>query len=666
MALGSTTWLQAAPVVALAAVLLVGPGALGARLTGLRWATAVGVGPLLTTTTISLGGIAAAGLGVGWGVVPLLGSLLLLLGACAVVGLLVRSRPEAGAGPQDAERTKAGDGSVGSLLAGAGVALVVALLVVVPETGRPTSFPQSPDTIYHLGSIQWMLDGQDISALHAGGFASLTGTGFYPAAFHGVATTIAQLTGTAPVVAASSVALALAGVVWPLGLLVLARRVFGAGWATTTCAALASVAFAAFPFWLMGYGVLWPNLYGQALLPAALALLLAVVDGPARLRSLLVGVAALPGLAIAHPNALISFVLIGTLVVLASLLRRAWLLRSARRGAAAGSMAGALLVVAALAAVWVPATIVSVGMRSSNPAGPEMSRGEGAVDAVFLAPRALLPLWVGGAVVLAGLVLLVLRRRHLWVVLAHLLVTALYLAIALVDNDFTRLFTWPWYNNGPRLAALMVLTAALLATAALTTATAWLRPRVAALLASRGDRATASGRAAPALTAAAVVALVFVVTTAGVDLGASRHALRPYFTVPADQSWASEADLEALRSLGAKVPEGAVVAANPWQGGTYLYLTSDRRLLFPTEKAWALGDRQLLGSDLDRAAQDPAVCEAARRQKVRYALVGGSSMTGSRAQKRRYAGVDGVADAPGFSLVDRAGDYALYRLDACS
>ncbi len=655
MALGSTTWLQAVPVVAFAALLLVAPGALGARLTGLRWATAVGIGPLLSTTAIAVGGIVAALLDIRWGVGPLAVSLGVVVGACAVVGLLSRSRPE----PAPGDR---GDGSPWSLLVGLALALVVALLVVVPETARPTAFPQSPDTVYHLGTIKWMVEGHLISSLDAGGFASPTGGGFYPAAFHGVAATVAIVTGATPVVAASCVALVLAGVVWPLGLLVLARRIFGSGWTTTICAALASVAFAAFPFWLMGYGVLWPNLYGQALLPAALALLLAVVDGPVRVRSLLVGLAALPGLAIAHPNAFISFVLIGAVVVVAALLRRGWSLRSTRRRAGTGSVLAAVLVVGGLAAVWVPATVLSVGMRDSNPPGPEMTNSEGAVDALFLAPRELLPLWAAGIVVLAGLVVLVVRRRHLWLVVAHLGVTALYLAISLLDNGFTRLFTWPWYNNSPRLGALMVLTAALLATAALTSAAAWLDTRLRA----RERARPGSSRVAPSLAATAVVALAFAAATAGVDIGASRHSLRAYFSAPPEESWASEADLVALKTLGAQVPQGAVVAANPWQGGSYLYLTSDRRLLFPTEKAWAPGDRELLGADLDRAAKDPAICAAAKRQKVEYVLTGGSSMTDSRAQERRYAGVDHVGNAhAGFSLVDRAGDYALYRLDAC-
>ena len=79
--------------------------------------------------------------------------------------------------------------------------------------------------------------------------------------------TVAQLTHAPIVVSASSVALVTAGLIWPLGCIFLARTVFGPSRTVTYAAAFGSVAFSAFPFWLMGYGVLWANLLGQALLP---------------------------------------------------------------------------------------------------------------------------------------------------------------------------------------------------------------------------------------------------------------------------------------------------------------------------------------------------------------------------------------------------------------
>src|SRR5665647_3812442 len=85
--------------------------------------------------------------------------------------------------------------------------------------------------------------------------------------------TIAQLSGASVVVSTSSLVLVIAGVAWPLGCIFLARTLFGSDLAVTLSAGVVSVAFSAYPFILMGYGVLWPNFFGMALLPAALALL---------------------------------------------------------------------------------------------------------------------------------------------------------------------------------------------------------------------------------------------------------------------------------------------------------------------------------------------------------------------------------------------------------
>lgn len=644
MGLGSTTWLEAAPAVLAAALLLVVPGAVGARLTGLRWNTAVAVGPLLSTTTVTIAGVVAGAAGIRWGVLPLLAGVLALVAACALVGRLLRAHPEAG-----------DDGSLWSLLVGAGLSSLVVALVVLPVSGRPTTFPQSPDTIFHLGTIQWMLERGDVSTLHASGFAASGPGGFYPAAFHAVATTVAQLTGSSPVVSASATSLVVGGVVWPLGVMLLARRVLGTGWWPTLAAALTSVAFSGFPFWMMGYGVLWPNGFGQALMPSALALVVVAVDGPVRARSALVATAALPGLAVAHPSALIAFLLVATVIAVAGLVRGAWRQR-ARPRAAVGLLGAALGVLLVVGVVWVAATRVSTAMRASNGPGPEMSVEDGLVDVAFFAPRLLLPLWGVGVAVAVGCIVLLVRRSQLWLVLAHGGVTALYLAITLVDSPHTRWFTWPWYNNSPRLGALMVLTGAVLAAAALT----GVSDLVIGLL--RRRRAQVS-HARPVV--ALLVALAFVVGTAGLGIEAHRRALSPFFVTSGGGTWVSTSNLDALRTLGAKVSPGDVVAANPWRGGTYLYLTSNRSMLFPTEKSWTAGDRALLGRDLDKAATEPAVCATARRLGVTHVLTGGRLKTSSAGLKRRYAGIDAVPGADGFTQVGAAGDYTLYRLDAC-
>ncbi len=133
----------------------------------------------------------------------------------------------------------------------------------------------------------------------------------------------------------------------------------------TLSAAASSVLFTAFPFMLMGFGVLWPNLFGQVLLPAALALgaavlapLMPVADpvlSPSRAG--LVLLAALPGLTVAHPNALLTFMHLGLFATVGALGAAAWRRRRA-------STAQAWLLAAAAAVL---PLAFAVGLTAARP-----------------------------------------------------------------------------------------------------------------------------------------------------------------------------------------------------------------------------------------------------------------------------------------------------------
>ncbi len=131
------------------------------------------------------------------------------------------------------------------------------------------SVPAQPDASYHLGQIRHMLQTGDISSLHAGGFLSNLPTGFYPAGFHGVAVTGAQIVHAQPIVAANALSGLCGGLVWVSGCILLARQAFGARGTTLAAAGIAAASFTAMPFLIAGYGVLWPNLLGMALVPGA-------------------------------------------------------------------------------------------------------------------------------------------------------------------------------------------------------------------------------------------------------------------------------------------------------------------------------------------------------------------------------------------------------------
>jgi hypothetical protein len=705
----AASWTAALPIGLVAVVVLLLPGWVAARLVGVRGFAALAAGPAVSVTTITIGGVASSALGLGWRPVTLAGWVLVTWLIALGVGLLLRRWGERAARPSPIpdvgepapaeavtvrSRLRAAVGEWTWPLVALAVAAVGLAVAFLPVAGRPSSFPQQPDTVFHLSTVQWMLGRHDISVLHAAGFV-YDSQRFYPAGFHDVVVSVVQLCGAlgiggaTPVVGATMVSLATAAVVWPLGCLLLARTVLGSGIAVTLATGVTATAFSAFPLWLMGYGVLWPNLLGYALLPAALACLVVAVrpshlcstqtaaeaawsglSGAKRAewRKGAAGVllaAGLPGIVLAHPNALVSLGVLGLLVVLDAVLTRVWAWRRTRPRGAAVLLAAAVLGTAGVAAGYAVVTQRMAGMRASNPLGPEMSLPTAAAQALLGSPRGAQPLHVLGALVAVGALVLAVRgagRR--WVVAALLVTGALYVMVVGADTETTRWFTWPWYNNPPRLAALVVLPGVLCAAAALAlpaTAMRWWSGR-------RSAGSPTSGRGwvdAVALALAVLLPAGFVVVTGGY-VSQHRDMIDRYWHPSVYRSWASTGELAALRELARHIGPDDVTAANPWNGATYLYLISGRQLLIPSEKVRGVDERPLLADRLDEVGTDPAVCAAARREHLRFAITGGRPFSSGGTDWKTYPGIDAVPRSPAFTRVATAGPYTLWRLTACA
>jgi len=279
-------------------------------------------------SVVSVLGVAAAFLGLRWSPAFFLTSTVLIWVGATFVGNALRRAGQPEPMP------------FGPAMVGLAIAAAVVGIVFIPLTQTPEEFPQQPDTIFHLGVVQWMLERGDISSLHAAGFSSASGTGFYPAAFHGVVATLAQLSGASATVSTSALVLGDCG-----GRLASRRHaVVSRGPGARSCCgyqrSVTSVMFSAFPFWLLGYGVLWPNLLGFALLPTALALVVAAIAPGQGLalrqrHAVLLLVLALPGLALAHPNVIIALIGFGGLIVSERVLGHVWQMRRRRPRTAA-------------------------------------------------------------------------------------------------------------------------------------------------------------------------------------------------------------------------------------------------------------------------------------------------------------------------------------------
>lgn len=657
---GSSTWFDTLPAALAAMLLLFVPGAVALFLLGLRPLAALAVAPVVSTGLVAATGVLLPFVHIRWGVGPLLVATAVLWLVCAGLRALLQPDPTS-------DRTRGAGVDVSRYALGAVLlAFVVVLVSVLPEQGSPESFPQNPDTVFHLADVQWMLRNGTISSLQAGQFQIPSWSGFYPAAFHGLTATVSLLTGASAAVASTAFVLVVVGVVWPLGCVVLALTVLGNRPGVALATGLTSVAFGAYPYLLMGYGVLWPLVLGMALVPASLAVVVGLVDGPTghpyvvagRGRCALLLVVAVGALTLAHPNALLTFGLLAGLALGQWVVTTAWGLRTTRRGLAVGLVVGSL--VAAALAVGAVVVLRSPSMFDIGRLGPGLSADRVWSYVLLFAADGVAVLPVLAALVGLGCVAVALRHRNAaWCVVAlGVSLTFLWFNIA-VDDRSVRALTWPWYNDTPRIQAIAVLPAVLIASAALL----WIADLVIAVL--RRSLPAHGLREHEGWASGAAVLVLGLVTL--VHVSAHQQVLRPYFHPTAARSWVSDGELRALRELSTSLPDDAVVAANPWTGATYLYVVSGRRLLVPTEKTNYPGDVALLSLRLRDVGTDSAVCAAAARHHVEWAITGGQPAHPVTAKVlSAYRGVDGIRSSSAWRPVRTEGPYTLYRRSSCA
>lgn len=652
-----TGWFGALPAIAAAAVLLLVPGLVLAVATGLRGLTAVGLAPPLSVTTLALTAVVAERMGAPFGV------------AALVVGTAVAGVVAFGVGRllPGATRPRTCRPSVVAGLAGAAAGGVCATLAVARGIGQPDVFPQTFDAVFHLNAVWQALHTHDASSLTLGTVAAPGSSSvFYPAAWHGLVVLVAQVSGTSVVVAVSAVSVAVAAVVWPLGCVLFAREVAGTRPGVLFATGVLSAAFGASPYLLLSYGTLWPNALATALLPATLACAARLLvprgrsdqlDGFDPRRAGVVGAAVLPGLTLAHPNAVLSGLLYVTVMVLVALARWGSGAAATRRRRSLAVAGGSALLVADLWLVaWSP--LFTVTRRTGWPARQSLAQAVG--EWVTSAPMRTPVPWLVSMLVVVGCVVAWRRPGQRWVVIAHAAAGSLFVLVAGSDGPVARALSGPWYDDPFRFAALLGVTGVPLAALGLE-ATATAATRLATARSQRAARWRARGGLRP-LTVTCALAAVVATVTGGMYAGGNSRVVATWYH---GQSLAGPAERAMLEELPRLVPPGELVAGNPWNGSSFASVLGDRGPVFPHVGGTWDPDRVLLASSLNRAEELPAVCAAAQRLDVGYVIDGTVAFWKGDRRQAAYSGLE-VAGHPGFEQVAHGGRLTLYRVTACS
>ena len=619
-------------------VLLLGPGYACARILRcdrlIAWALALPV----SIGIIAGGAIVTSVVGVRYSPVTVAACVALALAFSAGLRLVSR-RPltDAHAVSVDKRVRRA------SVVIAALVGLVVAARILA-ATGKPGNYLTLYDNLFHQNMVARILTYGEASSLH-GSIIDPHAWEFYPLAWHDL---VAIAGGWSIGGATSALCLGLVLLAWPVTF-VACCRLFAprARYAMPLAAALA-LACPLFPYhFFLIWGILYPNLLGYAAATGVLGVAYAWLRGRLPLTPGLaaLGVVAVVGVALAHPNAifLLGFFavpLIYDVVARACWKRRRWF------GLIAG-VAGTTL--GLVAAYWLINRAHSISSMRFFTAiwPPTMSPVEGFVSAFTFSQLAHqttpVALAAVGLVIGVGLLAALVHRDLRWLVAAHLFLVFGYVLCVGVGHPLRGYIVGYFYFDGQRLHAGLGLFGLLA-----------LASGIAALL-ERLPRARQHGSA-------------IIATCAGLALLAQ---LNPAFgaqyaefeanMVGDDVLSASERGL--LHRVARHVPAGDRIITSPYTGSSFVWSVSGRETLFPHFERYDFAEAPAIATDLG-TPKGRDLCPFLARTRTRWALVF-DNKTNVWNHPDTVPSLHRLVESGQARVVDRVGEARLVKLTLC-
>ncbi|GAA2824206.1 hypothetical protein FB468_1846 [Leucobacter komagatae] len=641
-------WFQAFPAVVAALALVTLPGLPVAWLLRLRGLTLVAGSVAASIASIALASIGAPALGVSWGILPI---------AAVAVALALAGLPfyfiTSHVKPPSTLLT------LRSSLWVAVAVILAGLLIgveIVQAIGSPENISQTYDGVFHVNAVAEILLTGDPSPFHMDLSSPGTNGAFYPTLWHSAVALVAQIVGASVPVATNAVALVTSSWIWPVGILFFSRPFFVKRPAHLILGAVLAANFTAFPYLLLAWGVLYPNLLSTALIPFALGFIYPALrhrqtHSQAPLVSLwIAAVGAVGAATLAHPNALfgIAAFTVPMLLVTANDVRKLSLSRL-QKSLRLGTI---IAVITLYVIIWSRVRTGDNKREFGNSVGQAFVNGIS--NAQMLDTRA----WFLTVLVAGGVAVLLVTRRHRWLILSYGVALGLFVVASGLSGSVRDAITGAWYNDAHRLAALLPIGAIPLAAVAC----AKLLDYVTAGL-KNVDPERVSERARKYLPAVgAVVVFALILTGArGQGLALQTRWIQDLHN-PAGMLL-SEDERTLLERLPDEVPADALIAGDPWTGTGLALAIAQREVLF----AHLNGNYSISSGELaaEFSMLGEAACPLVRELGVSYMLDFGDERysIGEDELYKKYSGLSDIAQSPVVTEIDREGDAALYRVD---
>lgn len=355
-------------------------------------------------------------------------------------------------------------------------AIVITTLYYVLPLDGPNSFNQDHDNVTHLNLISGLADSGNYSTLSRDFYYDSSssfsipmqgGNPFYPAGWHAVGALLVNALGVSAPLAENALNTVFLASVLPVGFFSLLGVLYPDKSFLRLSGAVVCLGFAAFPWRLLTFGPLYPNLAGLSFVAMSVAAFVVWVDsGRNKCRCAILFAMCLIGMAVSHPNAvfttavvLLPFVISRLTVVIMKKLSKKELgghrLFKRRWG---WLVTGGLTIVSA--ALWLVLYKLPFLQSTVSFAWPSYALPHQAlIDIVTFAFNQAQSQIVLSILVIAGAAVSLKRGRHRWLVASFALAFFICFVAATDDGMLRHIVSGFWYTDPYRVAATLVIVA---------------------------------------------------------------------------------------------------------------------------------------------------------------------------------------------------------------
>ncbi len=663
------TWWQSLPAVATAISLLFIPGLLFGAALGVRGLGLAFMAPLASAGLVGAAGILGGLFGLRWSLGLLLGVTFATASAAFGFHWLWRRRFGAHECPPKTRLRE---------WAPFAAALIAPIFLIALWTLRsipsPESFVQAYDNVFHLNAIEYIVQTGNASSLTLGQMIQPGSTwSIYPSVWHSFAALIVEVCHVNVFVAENVLTLAVGAVLWPFASVALVRLVLGNKIIVLLATGILSSSFWVFPFQTIQRGPLFPNLLSYCLLPLVIVamaglfgLLRAKLANRFTLTSmLLVGIFAL---FTTQPNGFTALMVFFIPMFLGSV--SGYALRLWKHGRLKAAIIHPMFIVIFVSAIF--SLVWSALLLPYNKWQPAMSVQEAVFNVLTGALTNNSLNWTASLLSLVGVLVIVSRRRGYWIIGAFFLSGVLYVvAAAAPSGPFRNILVGSWYEDIPRLAALVPIFMLLLASVGVQGIAAGLSRSFEMLPSIRNFERTGFAQVTNISVPTVASCLVLACTTYFVaDSTTTRlptSVTPPITSVQGitGKTWVTANEMALMARIPSIVPEDEVIAVNPYNGSALAYAVSGRQLTQYQLTSGPSKELALIARNLSTAEPGSATCQAASAANIRYILDFGTNYLGDYAAARMYPGLVNVSPSANVQLVDQQGSAKLFEIVDC-